>query len=203
MLVAGFPDFIESVESLVGWLSDYMLAVLAIALLVSANWVDFKRFFGRAKSPDWIYLKDAVDYLTYDAKFSLPTKNRPMEAFLFMSADSIEQAARGRKIRMRGRKENATEFENVDPDFWRLAHFDWGALLIKNGRQAGKSDPHPRSDMPDRPNVSVYVDLEVSKFDLQNVFPSQNRWDKSKLGKWLRNKWVKPIDNSENEKAAR
>lgn len=195
MIVTGYPDFIESMESLVVWLSDYALAMLAIALLISANWSDLKRALEWAKSPDWIDLKDAVDYLTYDAKFALPTKNRPMEAFIFMSADSIERAAKGSKIEMRGRKKDTSEFEILDPDFWRLAHFDWGALQTKSGRQAGKSGAHLHLDISDRPSIPVYVDLEVSKMDLQRVFPPQSRWDKSKLGKWLRNKWVKPIED--------
>lgn len=195
MLVTGYPDLVEAMEGLAGRLTEYALIVLAIALLISANWSVLRRIFERAKSPDWIYLKDAIDYLTYDAKFSLPTRNRPMEAFIFMSAKLIEQAARSRKIGMRGRKKDASEFKILDPDFWRLAHFDWEALLMESGRQAGKSGAHLHLDISDRPSIPVYVDLEVNKMDLQRVFPPQSRWDKSKLGKWLRNKWVKPIED--------
>ncbi|MCH7807223.1 MAG: hypothetical protein IH995_08835 [Proteobacteria bacterium] len=199
MIALNIPEYSQKLQDTLGAIPlDYLLIGVSVILLTILNWSSVKRFIWGSGSPQWIPLHKGVDYMNKEAKFALPTRKRPLETSSYISASVIQLNALGGKLKIKGHKENSSEYEIIDPDFWRLAHFDWLALLNERGGRASKTDIYGETFRSGTP-VPKFIDLLIDLRELKELYPPQTRWDKSKFGRRLRDKWAYSFRKKESQ----
>ncbi|MBI5261634.1 MAG: hypothetical protein HY852_07435 [Bradyrhizobium sp.] len=166
-----YPDLPHHVGQVMFWLGIFGLVLWLLAHLGAFDRLPFMaRFSGHAPAPTRdTKISEAIAYICYldwGKSFLMAAgDNPPTEAVEALK--SFRQAAADGHVQIWGKVVHGDVYEPIDADYWRSYQIEWFSLL------RGQTITEPAVVGVKR--GSEYVDLMVSKSQIEAVWPRKRR----------------------------